>query len=233
MNIAKILILFLLLGSLTFAASTILVLDASGSMTTTVTGTTKTRLEVAKEAANTVLNGVKSGDEVALIVFYDCSDIVTEVAFTTNMQTIKTKLATVQADGSTPIARAINYSAKYAQTSGRPSASIVLLTDGEETCDSQTTAVNAATNAVNYQGIKIVNVVGLGIQNGSSSETKLKQIATAGKGNYYSAQDANQLTSSLAQAYQSGVGSSLPSCCGSIALIAILSSAAFVYYRKN
>jgi len=229
MNTLKLLLVFLALGTLAFATSTILIFDDSGSMADTISGSSSTKIDMAKQAATTFLNNVRSGDEVSLIVFYDCGDIRTEVPFTTDMQPIRDKITGLTPQSSTPIAKSIDYAASYAQTSGRSGAQIILLTDGEETCDSQQDAVTAATNAV-ANNIKIVNVVGLGLDPTSSEATNDQAIATAGKGNYYGANDVGSLSSSLAQAYGNNGGSTC--CLPSLALPAVVLAAVF-YSRKR
>ena len=230
MNLLKIMIMFILVAGLSSAASSILVLDASGSMDYTVTGGSKTKIEVAKDAANSLLNNVPYGDEMALIVFYDCNDIRTVVDFTTDMQSIKTALVPIQPDSSTPISGSIDYAASYAKTSGRYGASIIVLTDGEETCDSQSDAVASAQTALSG-GIKVINVVGFDIQ-GSSAATDLQAIATAGGGKYYPADNANQLSSSLQQAYTGGYDDDYSSCCAPAALMGVVLLGAFVVRRN-
>jgi Ca-activated chloride channel family protein len=229
MNFLKIFLVLFLFGTIAFASSTILILDASGSMSTYLNGSSSmTRIDAAKQAANTFLNNVQSGDEVALIVYYDCDDIKTEVDFTTNFQLIRNKIANVKPDSYTPIARALTYAANYSVKSGRPNAAIILLSDGEETCDTQAKAVSAARNAV-AGPIRVINVVGFTINDNSLEYANLQEIATAGKGKYYSAQDANQLASSLTQAYQSGKGSS---CCVPTFILGAVVCATFLFNRK-
>jgi Mg-chelatase subunit ChlD len=230
MNATKVFLVLLALGTLAFATSTILIFDDSGSMADTITGSSSTKIDMAKQAGNTFLNNVKAGDEVSLIVFYDCGDIRTEVPFTTDLQPIRDKIASLTPQSSTPIAKAIDYASSYAQSSGRSGAQIILLTDGEETCDSQSDAVTAATNAV-ANNIKVINVVGLGIDPTSQEATYDTQIATAGKGNYYGANDVGSLTSSLNQAYNGGGGTS--SCCPSSFLFPGIVLAAVFYSRKK
>jgi len=227
MNVLRVLLVFLALGTLAFASSTILIFDASGSMADSVSGTGKTKIEIAKEAGNTFLNNVNSGDEVALIVFYDCGDIKTEVPFTTDFQQIRDKMAGLTPQSSTPIAKSIDYAANYAQTSGKSGAAIIILTDGEETCDSHSDAVTSAQNAVSGGAVKIINVVGFTV--GNTTSTNLQEIATAGKGNYYGANDAGQLAASLTQAYQSGSGTC---CLPSMGLPALVGAAIF-FSRKR
>lgn len=227
MDILKIFIMLVLVAGLSSAASTILVMDASGSMGYSTSGSSKTKMEVAKDAAYTLLNNIPYGDEVALVVFYDCNDIVTEVDFTTDMQQIRSALAPVQPDSSTPISRSIDYAASYAQNSGRYGASIIVLTDGEETCDSQSAAVNSAQTAI-AGGIKVINVVGFDIQ-GTTAANNLQNIATAGKGRYYPASDANQLSTSLQQAYG---GDDYGNCCAPAAVMGLVLLGAFVSCRN-
>jgi len=228
MNVPKLLLVFLALGTLAFATSTILIFDDSGSMANTITGSSSTKIDMAKQAGNTFLNNVKPGDEVSLIVFYDCGDIRTEVPFTTDMQPIRDKIAGLTPQSSTPIAASIDYASSYAQTSGRGGAQIILLTDGEETCDSQQDAVTAASNAV-ANNIKVINVVGLGLDPTSTEATNDQAIATAGKGNYYGANDVGSLSSSLTQAY----GNTGSACClPSLALPGVVLAAVF-YSRKR
>ncbi len=217
-----------LLGTLASAASTILILDASGSMDDTVASGQR-KIDVAKEAGNTFLDNVRPGDEVALIVFYDCGDIETTVPFTTDMQSVKGAMADVEPYSNTPIADSIVYASDYAQSSGRGGAQVILLTDGEETCKTQDDAINAASSATTGGGIKIINVVGLGIDQSSTAYTDLQAISAAGKGKYYEANDVGTLTSSLTQAYNdTGAG-----CCVPTALLPGIVVAAFVYSRKN
>ncbi len=230
MNTTKILLIFLVLGMVACATSTILIFDDSGSMADTISGTNMTKIDMAKQAGNTFLNNVKPGDEVALIVFYDCGDIRTEVPFTTNVQQIRDFMNTLTPQYSTPLAASITYAASYAQTSGMSGAQIIILTDGEETCDTQQDAVTAATNAVANNNIKMINVVGLGLDQNTTSNDQA--IASAGNGNYYPANDLGSLTSSLNQAYNGGSNGTGTCCLPSAGLPALLGAVLF-YSRKK
>lgn len=116
--------------------SLVLLLDASGSMGDTLAGSSKTRLEDAKEKIVTRLRQLGSDVEVALIVFYGCGSIVIEQSFTTNAAQIETILPRIQPSGDTPLAEAISFANTYIQqwASGFP-ADLVLLSDGQETCN--------------------------------------------------------------------------------------------------
>ncbi len=116
--------------------SLVLLLDASGSMGDTLSGSSKTRLEDAKEKIVTRLRQLGSDVEVALIVFYGCGNIVIEQSFTTNAAQIETILPRIQPSGDTPLAEAISFANSYIQqwASGFP-ADLVLLSDGKETCN--------------------------------------------------------------------------------------------------
>jgi Mg-chelatase subunit ChlD len=196
-------LLFVLAG-ISLAMSTVLLFDASGSMGEYITaknGSSVKKIDAAKDAAYYLLDQVKSGDEIALIVFYDCTNIKTEIGFTTNMQSIKDKIKTIKATSDTPIAGAIKFADNYISTSGKKGAGIIILTDGEETCSGD--PVSAATNTTGSGTVSMINVVGFDVQKNSNTETKLKSIATAGKGNYYSAGDKTELGTALTSAYQS------------------------------
>jgi Mg-chelatase subunit ChlD len=229
MTFLKLSLMFLVLSMATFASSTILVLDASGSMDDTLDGSgAMTKIEVAKQAATTFLDSVKPGDEVALIVYYDCSDIRTEVPFTTSLGQIRTVIAGVEPNSNTPLAASIVYASDYAKNSGRTNADIIILTDGEETCDTQEDAIAAAQAAV-AGPIRIINVVGFAIADNSGGTSDLEALAAAGKGKYYAAADANQLAASLTQAYQ---GSSAGSCCVPFFALGAIACAAALHGRK-
>lgn len=223
--------LLLVVASTTLAASTVLLFDASGSMSDYITqknGSKIKKIDAAKEAAYYLLDQVSTGDEIALIVFYSCSSIKTEVGFTTNTRTIKNKISGLRPTGGTPIAKSIKYADTYIGNSGKSGASIVLLTDGEETCSGN--PVSAASNATHAGNVNILNVVGFDIKKGSTAETKLKAVASAGNGKYYPAEDKQQLKSALTSAYKGGkTGGNL--CCLPVALI--LGLGALMIYKRN
>jgi Mg-chelatase subunit ChlD len=107
----------------------LILFDASGSMGD------NGKIDQAKAAARSVLGKVGSDTEVGLIVFYDCGSIVVEQEFTTDVQTILTRIESIQPSGSTPLADAISLAKDYIRrNASSPGARLVILSDGEETC---------------------------------------------------------------------------------------------------
>lgn len=111
------------------ANSIILLFDASGSMAD------NNKIDSAKAAARTFLTSrVQPGDELALIVFYDCSSIVVEQPFTTDMSSLISKIDGIQPTGSTPLYAAVSFARDYMKNASGAKKKIIQFTDGIETC---------------------------------------------------------------------------------------------------
>jgi len=112
------------------ANSIILLFDASGSMDE------NSKIDNAKAAAKNFLAGqIKADDEVALIVFYDCGNIVVEQPFTTDKSALTSKIDAISPSGGTPLYEAISFARDYMSQNARGQKKKILqFTDGEETC---------------------------------------------------------------------------------------------------
>jgi hypothetical protein len=110
--------------------SIILLFDASGSMGD------NNKIDNAKAAAKSFLaNQIQADDEVALIVFYDCDNIVVEQPFTTDKSALASKIDAISPYGSTPLYAAISFAKDYMRQNARgQNKKILQFTDGEETC---------------------------------------------------------------------------------------------------
>ncbi len=167
--------IFLVLASLTSFGQEktriLFILDASNSMN--ARWGTQTRIEAAKELlANAVdsLNGIESL-ELALRVYghqspitatyQDCNDTKLEVPFgPDNNARIKYRIKSIQAKGTTPIARSLE-----AAAGDFPDATtrnvIILITDGLEACDNDPCII---AQKLKDKGVKITPfVIGLGL----------------------------------------------------------------------
>jgi hypothetical protein len=112
------------------ANSIILLFDASGSMGD------NNKIDNAKAAAKNFLgNQIQPEDEVALIVFYDCGNIVVEEPFTTDKSALTSKIDSISPTGSTPLYDAIDFAKEYmSQNASGAKKKIIQFTDGMETC---------------------------------------------------------------------------------------------------
>jgi len=234
--------LILMFISIGYSTSTVLVLDASGSMNDCPGeydySCSESKLDIAKGSAKEFLSGVQYGDEVALIVFYDCYDIVTEVEFTTDMAYLRSNVDSITASGSTPISGAIEYAEEYIVSSKSLGASIILLTDGEETCDYNTYYANDGFTEISSPEYAAINAVAgsvsgiyvIGFTTGDSQQ--LQDVAVAGNGQYFKAQNSQQLTQSLNSAYNQVSNDDMDlACCGPMFILVGLIP--FVYVSRR
>lgn len=156
------------------------------------------KMENAKIAVKDFISGLDpASDELALIVFYDCSKIVVKQSFTTNQSVISYKIDTIRSADNTPLSAAIDVAKNYIdQNANGTKKKIILFTDGEETCPYK--ATYNGTNDIE------VSIIGFDIRKGSDQETKLANFAKTVGGNYLNVDDASTptaLINSLRRAY--------------------------------
>lgn len=174
------------------------ILDASGSMAGKIDKATK--IQVAKETIGKLADKITPDANVGLIVYghrsaADCNDIQTLIpigSFDKPKFVAAVKGLTIK--GKTPIANSINQALALIRGIADP-VTIILLTDGLETCEGNACeAINGAKAA----GIKItMHVVGFGIADKDLSP--LECIAQAGGGQYFPANNASELAAALEQ----------------------------------
>lgn len=148
------------------------ILDASNSMNAKWTPE-QTRIQAAKELLSQEIDGLIGTPnlEVALRVyghqspitatFQDCNDTKLEVPFgKDNFQMIKGKIKTIQAKGTTPIARSLEAAASDFPDQNARNI-IILITDGLEACDNDPCVI---AQKLKDKGIKVTPfVIGLGM----------------------------------------------------------------------
>ncbi len=175
------------------------ILDASGSMLKRLDG--ERRIEIAKEAlGNLVDNVIPSETPFALRVFGhketdSCrTDLEIPVA-PMNAISVKAKIQGVHAMNlaKTPIAASLGkVSQDLAGISGP--VTVVLLTDGEETCDGDP---RAAIEALHKHGFDVrVNIVGFAI-NELELKEQFESWARIGNGRYIEAHDKQELREAM------------------------------------
>ena len=177
-----------------------LVLDSSGSMKEAAGGG-QTKIEAARTALGAVIDELPDDADVGLQVFGAtvfsrndqgaCSD--TQVVVqpgTDNRDELRAAVGEYKPYGETPIPAALREAAKAIGGEGK--RSVVLVSDGESTCgDPCDVAREVANSGVDIQ----VDVVGLSVS--GQAKRQLQCIAEQGKGTYYDAKDAQELSRSL------------------------------------
>jgi hypothetical protein len=180
-------------------ATVAVVLDASGSMLQRLNG--ERRIDIAKEAITTLINETLPGDvSLTLRVFGHkeadaCRSDLEIPAGPLDRAKATLVVASIQAMNlaRTPIAESLRRAA--ADASGRTGPLLmILVTDGEETCDGDAAAVIAELVA---GGTDVrVNIVGFAIDELMLQET-FAEWARLGNGAYFNASDGDELTAGL------------------------------------
>lgn len=185
----------------------VLVLDASGSMADKVEGQSK--INVAKEAAGKFIDSIAGNNINLSIVVYGHKGNGTQAQKTLSCQGIeeiyylgplnpavaKSKIAGFNANGWTPIADSLKKASETLApySSDQYENSVVLLSDGEETCggDPATKAEELCRSNTKV----ITDVIGFSVT--GAAEDQLKKIAQSGCGKYYSVNNIQEIDSAF------------------------------------
>ncbi len=174
----------------------IIIFDASGSMWGQIDG--KAKIEIARDALKNVINEWNPKVQLGLTVYGhrkkgDCNDIesLIPVGEIDKKKVISTVFA-IKPKGKTPISRSIKKAAeelKYTEEK----ATIILISDGKETCDTNPCGV---AKELKEKGIDFVtHVIGFNVD--KKTDKQLKCIATATGGEYFSAKNASALNKAI------------------------------------
>ncbi|MCX7287847.1 MAG: VWA domain-containing protein [Rhodobacterales bacterium] len=186
----------LLTSPLLAEGKSIIVLDASGSMWGQIDG--RAKLEIAREALGTVLGGIDPATEIGLIAYGhrekgSCDDIelVVPPAAGTG-QAIIEAANSMKFLGKTPLTEAVRRAAAELKST-EAKATVILITDGIETCEGDPCALGAELEA---SGIDFTaNVVGFGLTEEEGKAVACLAENTGGK--YIQAADAGSLVEAL------------------------------------
>lgn len=198
-------ILCLLLFSIQLSAQSeapspiIFIYDASGSMWGQMQG--KTKMEIATEVLSTTVNKLPPNQNVGLVAYGhrkkgDCKDVETLVSMENSSKSeINSSLKKIKPLGMTPLAYAASQVIDGLRKS-KKKATIILITDGIESCDGN--ICNVVT-AAKKEGIDFrLHIVGFGLK--ANETEQLKCAANAGEGKYYDAADASGLSDVMNEA---------------------------------
>ncbi|WP_418603265.1 vWA domain-containing protein [Hwangdonia sp.] len=173
--------------------------DASGSMWGQLDG--KTKKEIASEVLATAVNNLPDNQNIGLMAYGhrkkgDCSDIEFLVDLkNASKSQITNAVSGMNALGKTPLARSAAVAINSLKNSNTK-ATIILITDGIESCDGDICDVvsKAKTEGIDFK----LHIVGFGLK---ESETEQLRCATdAGGGTYYDASNASGLSEGLTEA---------------------------------
>ncbi len=174
----------------------IIVLDASGSMWGQIDG--RPKLEIAREALGTVLSGMDPATEIGLMAYGhrskgDCNDIelvVPPAAGTA--QAITDAANAMKFLGKTPLTESVRRAAAELKST-EEKATVILITDGIETCEADPCALGAELEA---SGVDFTaHVVGFGLTAEEGATVACLAENTGGK--YIEAKDAGSLVEAL------------------------------------
>lgn len=164
------------------------IIDASGSMWSRTD--TQTRIDAAKQVMNEIVPAIPAEVRVGLTAYGhnrkgDCNDIETLIPpGSTDRNGLLQKVMALSPKGMTPMAAAIESVVNQLKNK-ETETTIVLLSDGEETCHNSPCA---AVKNLKNSGIKfILHVVGFGVT--SKQKEQLSCMAKAGGGQYFGAAD--------------------------------------------
>lgn len=194
--LASLLLSLILATAATAADRAIVVLDGSGSMWAQIDS--KARIEIARETLREVLGTLPPDLELGFMSYGhrekgNCADIellVPPAAGTA--QQIIDAAAAISPKGKTPISQAVK---KAAEALGftEDKATVILITDGIETCDADPCQLGADLEA---QGIDFTaHVIGFGLSDAEGQEVACLAENTGGK--YLAASDAGTLADAL------------------------------------
>ncbi|RED18436.1 vWA domain-containing protein [Pontivivens insulae] len=177
-------------------ARTIVVMDGSGSMWGQIDG--RTKLEIARETVAEVVGGLPAERQIGLIAYGhrtrgDCSDIEIMVPPAAGTgSAILDAVNNMRFQGRTPLSEAVRRAAVELRFTEDP-ATVVLVTDGLETCNADPCALGTE---LEQAGLNFTaHVVGFGLT--AEEGAQVSCLAENTGGSYFEASDGAALTDAL------------------------------------
>jgi len=173
--------------------------DASGSMWGQMDG--RTKKEIASEVLTTTVGNLPDNQNIGLIAYghrekTDCNDIEYMVNLTNGSKAnVTNAVKSLNPTGKTPLARSAMLAINSLKESNSK-ATIILITDGIESCDGDICKViaDAKANGIDFK----LHIVGFGLKDGEKDQ--LKCAAQAGSGKYFDADNSGGLGDVLTEA---------------------------------
>ena len=186
---------------------TLIVLDASGSMNQRLPGG-QTRIEAARAAVIDTIDRLAPDTHVALRVYghqstpdkRNCEDTQLIAPFApvgTQKDRLRLAISGIKALGFTPIAKSLERAAEDFKTAAPGGQrSIILVSDGRETCKADPCALAAAL--ARADATLSIHTIGFGVD--AAARTQLQCIARVARGTYSDAESREELNNRIAQA---------------------------------
>ena len=183
----------------TATADAILVFDASGSMWGQIDGTNK--IVIAREVVGNLLNELPPERRLGLMAYghnrkSDCNDIEMLAPVGTDRQALRSAVMELNPKGMTPMTAAVQQAAEVLKFSERQ-ATVILVSDGEETCHADPCQAVAALEKL---GVDLtVHTVGFGLESAEARNAReqLRCMAETTGGQFFTADNAQELTDAL------------------------------------
>jgi uncharacterized delta-60 repeat protein len=184
-------------GAAAGGGQSMLVLDASGSMWGQLEG--RTKIELARDAVDAMLQDWPADQGLGLIAYGhrrkgDCTDI--EVLLPSDARdpaALRAQVRQLTPKGMTPISASVRMAAEQLKFTEQK-ATVILVSDGEETCNADPCALGAELEQL---GIDFTaNVIGFDLPEGKARE-QLQCLAQNTGGRYIEARNASELGAAL------------------------------------
>jgi Ca-activated chloride channel family protein len=197
------------------AAQSMLVLDASGSMWGRIGG--KPKIEIAREAVASMLEDWPAQQQLGLMVYGhrskgDCADIeLLKAPAAVDKADFQKAVNALQPKGMTPLTAAVRLAAEQLKFSEQK-ATVILVSDGEETCQADPCALGQELEKL---GVDFTaHVVGFDIDKNAKAKAQLQCLARSTGGRYLDARDAGELNKALREVAQAPAAPAEPPACG-------------------
>ena len=167
------------------ATSIVLLIDTSGSMRD------NNKINQAKEAARISARQVSKTVEIAVLNFdggCDAGALKYTAPFTTDLNVLLSAIDRLAPGGGTPMYFATGLAVEYATKQARgKQRSVILLSDGADTCQGQKAQAAAAIRTSNIP----VSTIGYDVGNNAAAQNELREIAGLTGGRTFSASAAD------------------------------------------
>ncbi len=175
---------------------TILILDASGSMWGQIDGVNK--IVIAKDVVETLVRGLPDEQGLGFVAYGhrrkgDCGDIETLADVSRDRGKVITQLRSLSPRGKTPLSKSVEHAAIELNYQ-RQAATVVLVSDGLETCEADPCAL---ARLLEENGLDFtVHVIGFDVT--EEERSGLVCIAKETGGTFVAADNADELAEALA-----------------------------------